>query len=96
MEAGFSQIQSQLELKESELRELRAELRELRDENKSLNEGVNRKVGKVKSEPVAEVKPDVLEECLSGEEESDELLSENDSSNNSENSLHSISKNLSS
>ena len=73
---------------------MRAELRELRDENKSLNEKVivlTEKLGKVKSEPVADVKPDVSEEHSSGEEESDESSSENDSSNHSENSWHSDS-----
>ena len=45
----------------------------------------------MKSEPVVDVKPDVSEEHLSGEEESDKSFSENDSSNNSENSQHSDS-----
>ena len=71
------------------MRDLHAELRELRDENKSQDEKVMvlpEKLGKVKSEPVSDVKPDVSQECSSRKEESDESLSENDSSNNSENS----------
>ena len=83
-----------MRVKESELRDLRAELRELRDESKSLNQKVialTEKLGKVKSEPVVDVKPNVSEEHSSGEEESDESSLENNSSNHSENSRHSDS-----
>ena len=70
--ASTRQLESsirKLELKESKFCDLRAELRELRDENKSLNEKVmvlTEKLGKVKSEPVADIKPDVSEEHSSG------------------------------